>query len=266
MSFQKMCISPRNQHMSFRVLSEKAFYILLYLKKHTRHHAIPDSFFCRLSYSSIGFCRCHQRQAGCKPVQSVETHFQSGRNISSQKHALGRDIIISDTGTRIDHQEGSPRVITLCSDTNSDPVESQGLGSSISDFQRYLQSRRSFTCRILCLTRFFNFLQNTSFKKGKRKMYKTALFFEQCSIPFPLFLSIPECLQESNPTDSLPRSAGLPEKKHIYYGYSRYRLPNSLPKIQISDLSSVTCLCFLPHLPHITRHFHNIRNFCKHER
>ena len=33
MSFQKMCISPRNQHMSFRVLSEKAFYILLYLKK-----------------------------------------------------------------------------------------------------------------------------------------------------------------------------------------------------------------------------------------
>ena len=117
MSFQKMCISPRNQHMSFRVLSEKAFYILLYLKKHTRHHAIPDSFFCRLSYSSIGFCRCHQRQAGCKPVQSVETHFQSGRNISSQKHALGRDIIISDTGTRIDHQEGSPRVITLCSPT-----------------------------------------------------------------------------------------------------------------------------------------------------
>ena len=144
MSFQKMCISPRNQHMSFWVLSEKAFYILLYLKKHTRHHAIPDSFFCRLSYSSIGFCRCHQRQAGCKPVQSVETHFQSGRNISSQKHALGRDIIISDTGTRIDHQEGSPRVITLCSDTNSDPVESQGLGSSISDFQRHLQSRRSF--------------------------------------------------------------------------------------------------------------------------
>ena len=73
MSFQKMCISPRNQHMSFRVLSEKAFYILLYLKKHTRHHAIPDSFFCRLSYSSIGFGVTKGRRAvnRCSPLKRI---------------------------------------------------------------------------------------------------------------------------------------------------------------------------------------------------